>query len=404
MELFLETRPDYTFKFNAGIGRHGWLRLTPAYSVKLVNQLLKNARPDELVFDPFSGTGTTGLVAAERGMRAVSTDINPFLIWVGNAKCRNYSPSEIAALKTTVSAILKKLPGPDAEEHWRPPIHNIERWWDSQTLLVLAKLRSLIVEAFGEPQQTANADLVWIAFSRLVIETSAAAFNHVSMSFKNGTRHFDAAFVAILFENIFQYICQSALQQLPGSAEIHEMDARKLETGQKFDRVITSPPYPNRISYIRELRPYMYWTKFLQNGSDAGEMDWKAIGGTWGIATSRLKNWSPQNAALPSTLLDVCWAIAQSGKPNADLMSAYVHKFFDDLYLHMKNLRDNLSSGAQIHYVLGNSSFYGVFVPSDSLTIELLTALGFINCRATSIRKRNSKKGLVEFCISAEWH
>lgn len=42
----------------------------------------------------------------------------------------------------------------------------------------------------------------------------------------------------------------------------------------------TSPHYPNRISYIRELRPYMYWMKFLGEAREAGEMDWKAIGGT----------------------------------------------------------------------------------------------------------------------------
>ncbi|WP_322490103.1 hypothetical protein [Chloroflexus sp.] len=37
--------------------------------------------------------------------------------------------------------------------------------------------------------------------------------------------------------------------------------------------VITSPPYPNRMSYIRELRPYMYWLGYLNNGRDAGELD-----------------------------------------------------------------------------------------------------------------------------------
>lgn len=58
-----------------------------------------------------------------------------------------------------------------------------------------------------------------------------------------------------------------------------------------FDRVITSPPYSNRMSYIRELRPYMYWLGFLVNGRDAGELDWAAIGGTYGIAISRLIEW-----------------------------------------------------------------------------------------------------------------
>lgn len=32
---------DLTFKLNRHYGRHGWLRLTPAYSVKLVSEILK---------------------------------------------------------------------------------------------------------------------------------------------------------------------------------------------------------------------------------------------------------------------------------------------------------------------------------------------------------------------------
>ena len=47
------------------------------------------------------------------------------------------------------------------------------------------------------------------------------------------------------------------------------------------------------MSYIRELRPYMYWLSYLRDGREAGELDWKAIGGTWGIATSRVGKWSP---------------------------------------------------------------------------------------------------------------
>jgi len=55
----MKQRADYTFRFNSSLGRHGWLRLTPAYSVKLVKETLKGESPESLVFDPFSGTGTT---------------------------------------------------------------------------------------------------------------------------------------------------------------------------------------------------------------------------------------------------------------------------------------------------------------------------------------------------------
>ncbi|MFD2579091.1 hypothetical protein ACFSTD_11780 [Novosphingobium colocasiae] len=88
--------------------------------------------------------------------------------------------------------------------------------------------------------------------------------------------------------------------QILGHGEIVEIDARQIpEMDRRFGLVVTSPPYPNRISYIRELRPYMYWMKFLEEAREAGEMDWKAIGGTWGVATSRLNTWESTGEILP---------------------------------------------------------------------------------------------------------
>ena len=62
-------RADYTFQFNRHLGRHGWLRLTPAYSVKLVEEILQTVPPESRVLDPFSGTATTPLCAGYRGFR-----------------------------------------------------------------------------------------------------------------------------------------------------------------------------------------------------------------------------------------------------------------------------------------------------------------------------------------------
>jgi hypothetical protein len=44
MALKVKQRSDYTFKYNQKLGRHGWLRLTPAYSVKLVSQAKQQER------------------------------------------------------------------------------------------------------------------------------------------------------------------------------------------------------------------------------------------------------------------------------------------------------------------------------------------------------------------------
>ncbi len=83
-----------TFKGNLKHTRYGWLRLTPAYSVHFVSELLSRFEcADAAVLDPFCGTGTTALVCAERGIYCDTTDVNPFLIWLTRAKARPYGGS-----------------------------------------------------------------------------------------------------------------------------------------------------------------------------------------------------------------------------------------------------------------------------------------------------------------------
>ncbi len=148
--------------------------------------------------------------------------------------------------------------------------------------------------------------------------------------------------------------------------------------------MITSPPYANRMSYIRELRPYMYWLGYLAHARDAGELDWQAIGGTWGIATSRLSAWTRGNECwLPDELHGIVAEIAADANANGDLLAAYVAKYCEDMSRHFDSLRTVLRRGARVHYIVGNSTFYGVLVPTE--------------------RKRNSNKALFEFDVSAVW-
>ena len=398
-------RSDYTFKYNKKLGRHGWLRLTPAYSVKLVEEIIDNIPRDSFILEPFSGTATTGLVAAEHGLNAHCLDINPFLIWLGNAKCRNYTDAELKDLKNGVEEAISESKNLLDEDNWVPDIHNIKRWWCTHTLNVISALRQSLVNRFGEPVDDGSTSLAWISFCRLIIETSSAAFNHVSMSFQDQVTTFDIDQVHDLYRQIFDAICESTSQQLTGRAIVCKVDSREPVSidGVTYSHVVTSPPYPNRISYIRELRPYMYWTKFLTEAGEAGELDWKAIGGTWGVATSRLKDWESNGLDLPDNLRHVVADILATEEKNALLMANYVWKYFHDMHLHLQTLTQCLRKGAVLSYIVGNSSFYGVQVHTDLLLEDSLKLLGFTNVGSKIVRKRNSKKELFEYCTYATW-
>jgi hypothetical protein len=247
-----------------------------------------------------------------------------------------------------------------------------------------------------------------------MIALSNAAFNHQSMSFKDpdaGTKktpahdETTARFVAQFLADT-RVVADGMTDNPQGKVRIEKLDARGLSgldiPKSSFDLLITSPPYPNRMSYIRELRPYMYWLGFLAEAKEAGELDWEAIGGTWGIATSRLLSWKPSDAFVPRYLRPIIDKIRVSHPKNGQLMAQYIHKYFDDMFRHFQAAANLVKKGGSAHYIIGNASFYGHIVPAERLYCDQLLKTGWKRAEARAIRKRSSKKALFEFHVIAE--
>ena len=402
----IRQRADYTHKFNAKTGRHGWLRLTPAYSVKIVEELMQQYEKPLRVLDPFCGTTTTALSAAYHGHEGVTTDINPFLVWLGQVKTASYSRPSILSTHRAHARVVESVKRKSVEPGKAPPIHNIARWWPEKTLEFLCRLKAGI--EMESKRDSSEKALLSIAFCRTLIELSNAAFNHQSMSFKEcGQLHLplNVDMGHVFSENV-RFVLEGAEENPAGSGHVVLGDSRNLQEAVKgpFDLVITSPPYANRMSYIRELRPYMYWLGFLDNGRDAGELDWTAIGGTWGVATSRLLDWKrPADPFEHPLLNEALDGIKHHDNKNGRLLANYVAKYFDDIWKHFNSLVAVLNDGSEIHYIVGNSTFYNVLLPAEKLYAAMLERLGFERVECRAIRKRNSKKELFEFDVSAQW-
>jgi DNA modification methylase len=399
----IKQNSEYTFKYNKNLGRHGWLRLTPAYSVRLVNEILNGYdNTDLIVFDPFSGTGTTGIVAAKKGYISVLNDINPFLVWFVNQKSKNYSDIERKKIMENFIAIKKNADDYLHKRNWHPDIFKIHRWWNTETLNMLSAIRASMVNIIGEPELCNGYSLIWIAFCRIIIETSSASFNHVSMSFNDEPAKYGKDQIFSLFSRIMEYIIESTKDSIIGEVSIINKDSRTMEGVNNIDIVITSPPYPNRISYIRELRPYMYWLKFLKTTNDSSDIDWDCIGGTWGAATSKLLTWEPKFDINLKYLQETVNLIENTNEKNSKLMSIYVYKYFHDIFCHINNLYTVLNDTADVYYIVGNSTFFQVNVDSDILYKKIFEMAGFSNIDSHIIRKRNCNKKLYEYCITAQ--
>ena len=400
----LKRNDHLTFRGNVNQGRHGWLRLTPAYSLHVVQRLLETCTKDDSVLDPFSGTGTTPLAAACLGIPSCSVDINPFLVWFGNVKLTVFSPQSGHDLIVAAEEVIDEVCRNIGNKFWVPDLHQIEKWWNPKTLASLSAIHAEI----SKRKQSNIKNLLKVAFCRLMIQEANVSFGHQSMSFKSKPsslfdRMNEATTELASFMDSVLFVRQGLENEFPlAESAVFEGDSRNLESmlpKKDFSVVITSPPYPNRMSYVRELRPYMYWLGYLNNGRQAGELDWQAIGGTWGCATSFLNQWTPpESVSIPFPEFD---RIRREIEKNNPILARYVHRYFIDTLFHIRSLKKVLRNGARCHYIVGNSKFFDTVLPVEKIYASFFQSEGFGDVNIDAIRKRNSKKELFEYIVTA---
>lgn len=146
----------------------------------------------------------------------------------------------------------------------------------------------------------------------------------------------------------------------------------------------------------------MYWLGFLEDKRQAGELDWLAIGGTWGVATSRVSSWTrADDVFFPDYLASMLRRIENANASSGRILSRYVGKYFEDVWRHVHAAIQTMRPGGELHYIVGNSKFYSVLVPTERIYRDMLLEANARSARIVPLRKRNSKKELIEFDVVA---
>ena len=401
------TVADVTFKGGLTEPFHRWFRLTPSFSPTLVADWLASHPVVDggVVLDPFSGAGTTCIVASAQNMRSVGFEINPFLAFVGRVSTNwTIEPSELSAIAALVLAEARqsvaRLPaGIDdycsALKTTVPGIHNIGRWWRTEVLRELIGLRQAI-RSHG-----ANAtDHLLLALAQCVYPTAEITLGRLQIAFKDrSSEDIDAfAFFQVATEAMVEDL-ENHRPTVGGSVEIINSDSRMMsELGATVGGVFCSPPYPNRYSYVWNTRPHLYLLELISTARAAADIDCVTIGGTWGRATSDLQRATVEASANVKTAIG---GLLDRFSADDLLMRNYICKYFNDLDSHLSALYSKLLPGSPLGYVVGNTETKGIMVQTQDILGQLMDLNGLEKIEIEELRARNSGAGLVESTVSA---
>lgn len=398
-----------TFKAGLSVQVHRWFRLTPSYGPDLVREMLLklNCSKSEVVLDPFSGASTTLIESSLEGYDSYGFEINPFLHWVGKTSVNwNLDKQSIKEDLNRIIDLFKadaaRINFSNLEENGLeiPKIHNPLRWWRPDVLTNILILKRAIHQA---PSSDANKNFLLLGFAGVLVpDLTNVTLGRLQLHFiERDTDVIDVISIFSKHVSLMISDLESLLElESVGSAKIFHTDSVTLE-GVSLEKpvscVITSPPYPNRYSYVWNTRPHLYMLDFFSTPKEASNLDKDTIGGTWGNATSMLSK-GVIEAAFPffeGSISPVIEKIRQED----NLMANYVMKYFNLLAMQIKAMDSLPQRDLRCAYVVGNSRVKGVYVETDVLLGEIFSGLGYKVDAIERIRKRNSGKDLHESIV-----
>ena len=399
---------DITFKAGQSESVHRWYRLTPSYSPNLVRffiDLFKITKND-FVVDPFSGRGTTVIECQKRGIKALGVEINPLLQQAGN-KSLLWNLSNISLINNYLEEVFSEIKKyetfslEDVVEIFNtrvPIIHNVFRWWKINVLKNLIICREIMRQEKYDPIH----EYIWLSLNKSCLDCANIHRNHPTITFDD--HHQREIDVYLDISNNLKDIREDLIKLNQGEILFSNLNSIVLgdstnnlqnTINRSIDFVITSPPYPNRYSYVHQTRPQLHFLELLEDIREATEIDLRAIGGTWGRATSILQK---DLIIVPDEIRSYLSYYDELKNQNI-LMCNYATKYFIDLWKHIRSLKQIVSRNFQGVYVVGNSRLSNVEIFTEVILSKLFQREGFVVEKIISFRKRGGKKRLYETAV-----
>ncbi|GIH16057.1 hypothetical protein [Rugosimonospora africana] len=396
-----------------------WARYKEAYAPLLVREVLDQLLPNQsrvraetppLVYDPMVGSGTSLLVAAERGLSALGADLLPYATFLASTltRWRHADPDGIRQVANDALSGYASLPGesqldvPAADWAFAPAvattltqlINAVDRApaGVNRDLVRLAVLSAVEQVSYavkdgtslrrrlpdgparpGRPGQQreamdvadviagvqARVDAIITDLERTVSATDAASVDRESVA--------DTGFVPRLSPST------CAAKPASRSVTVVRADTRQWRpAAESCAAVVFSPPYPNRYDYSAVYQLELALGAFVSDAAGLRRVRKQLLRSH--LEAPPRDEYRVEHPALREFLAAVNGS--RTTGDQAGRVLRMVAGFFEDMADVLARVAEALQAGGSVGLVVGTQTYYGQHLPTDLLLAELATTVG----------------------------
>lgn len=309
------------------------------YTVEMLEYYInKYTKENDIILDPFVGSGTTLLAARWMNRESIGFDINPVAYQISKVKTNTYTNDDNKKIEKIVKKISDFFKNIEKENFELIEYESINHWFRRNVIIGLSAIRHCIKNYVKDEE---IKDICYLAFSSVILPLSNQESDTRYSAKDKGNISLDEI-LNIYIKKLNEVFNIALLTEgLNTKSQVLLMDANMIDStleNNSVDFLITSPPYPNTYDYYLYHKHRMLWL-----GYDFKPVMEKEIG-------SRRE--------------------FSSLKKEAD-------KFTNDLFKIFKSANSSLKVGAHIVVVIGDGKIAGEKYDSYDNTVKIAKKLNW---------------------------
>ncbi len=378
-EFELKDKGTSNFVESNSFARHRWYYYKEGFSPNLVRTAIESREltPKHMILDPFNGSGTVTLTAAEQGIPSIGIEVNPFTAFVAKTKTLNTNTKRLTTLfEQTYENALNGKKFSELERYSTfTELSGKNKW-----LFNLDVLRSFYGGYSYLKNHKSNASqMLRLALINSIMEVSNARKDGKCLRYKNSWKKLKYTKYDFLekFENQYRIIQQDIEQTIINcSPKIFNSDSRSIlkKLNINFDLIVTSPPYLNTFDYTDIYRPELFLGKFISSSEELYKLRLKTV-----RSHVQAKWKTPKSDYIDSLILKDVYQRLMSNKESLmhPRIPQMVLAYFEDMKEVFYQLSQKANKYAHLWMVVSNSAYANAEIPVDLILADIATKHGW---------------------------